>query len=63
MRERRTGGERKEENEVETHILFKLGVLLLGVDEVEEDIERAGEHKGEEQAEAGEIRIALCAVN
>lgn len=45
----------------QTHRVLQLCVLLLGVDEVEDDVERAGEDQGEEQAEAGEIRVPLGA--
>ena len=44
-----------------THLLLELGVLLLGVNEVENDVEGAGEDEGEEEAEAGQVRIALRA--
>ena len=44
-----------------THILLELGVLFLGMDKVKDDVERAGEDEGEEETEAGEVRVALCA--
>ena len=46
-----------------TYILLQLGVLLLGMNEVENDVECACENKGEEQAEAGEVRVALRTVS
>lgn len=45
----------------QTYLILQLGVLLLGVDEVEQDVERAGEDEGQEQAEAREVGIPLRA--
>jgi hypothetical protein len=36
-----------------TYLFLEFGVLLLGVDEVEDDVECAGEDEGEKEAEAG----------
>ena len=44
-----------------TYLLLQFGVLLLGMNEVEDDVECAGENEGEEEAETSEIGIALCA--
>ena len=44
-----------------THLLLQLRILLLRVDEVEDDVERAREDEREEEAEAGEVRVALRA--
>ena len=45
-----------------THRVLQLRVLLLSMDEIKENIEGPGEHEGEEQAEAGEVDISLCAM-
>ena len=42
-----------------THRVLQLRVLLLRVDQVEDDVERAGENEGEEETESGEVRVAL----
>lgn len=44
-----------------TYLLLQLGVFLLGMDEVENNIKCTGENKREEETEAGEVGIALCA--
>ena len=44
-----------------THILFEFGIFLLCVDEVEEDVECAGENKGKEQAESSQVDVPLRA--
>ena len=36
-----------------TYLFLEFGVLFLGVDEVEDDVECAGEDEGEKEAEAG----------
>ena len=45
-----------------SHLLLEPGVLFLGVNEVEENVEGPGEHEGEEEAEAGEVDISLRAM-
>ena len=44
-----------------THLLLQLRVLLLRVDEVEDDVERARQDEREEEAEAGQVCVALSA--
>ena len=46
----------------ETYCILQLRVLLLGVDEVEKNVERAGEDKGEEETEAGQVHVPLRAI-
>lgn len=46
----------------ETHCILQLRVLLLSVDEVEKNVERAGENKGEEETEASQVHVPLRAV-
>ena len=59
----KNGGRREEKarRRENAYLLLELSVFLLGVDEVEQDVERAGENKGEEQAEACEVDVSLCA--
>lgn len=45
------------------YLLLKLRVLLLRVDEVEEDVERTRKDEGEEEREAGQVRVPLRAGN
>lgn len=45
----------------ETHLFLQFRILILDVNELEDDVERAGETKGEEQGEASQVRIALGA--
>ena len=45
----------------ETYRLLELGVLFLGVNEVEGDVECPSEDEGEEEGEYGQVDIALCA--
>jgi hypothetical protein len=44
-----------------TYRLFQLGVLILNVDEVLDDVERPREDKREEQTESCEVHVALRA--
>ena len=39
--------------------IFEFGVFLLGVDQVEDDVEGASKNEGEEEAEARQVDIAL----
>lgn len=45
-----------------TYSLLELRVLLLRVKQIENNVERASKDKGQEETEAGEIHVALCAV-
>lgn len=42
--------------------LFQLGILFLGLNEIEHNLERARQHKGEEQTKSSEIHVALRTV-
>lgn len=44
-----------------TYLLLQFSIFFLCVDEVEEDVERAREDKREEEAETGQVGIALRA--
>ena len=57
----KNGGRREEkvrrcEN---AYLLLELSVFLLGVDEVEDDVERASENEGKEETESGEVGVTL----
>ena len=54
-------GHRHKEREDYTYVnlLLKLGVLLLGVDEIENDVECARKHEGEEERESSQVGIPL----
>lgn len=41
------------------YLLFQFGVLLLGMDQVEDDIECSSENEGEEKAEPSQVGISL----
>ena len=43
------------------HSALQFGVLSLGMNEVEEDVECAGEDKGKEETEPGQVHITLGA--
>ena len=45
----------------QTYGLFQLGVLILNVNKVLDDVERPREDKREEQAKSREIHVALRA--
>ena len=49
------------EDKWRTHRLFQLGVLILNVDEILDDVECPREDKREEQAESREVHVALRA--
>ena len=53
---RREEKARRREN---AYLLLELSVFLLGVDEVEDDVERASENEGKEETESGEIGVTL----
>ena len=44
-----------------THRVLQLRVLLLRVDQVEDDVERARQDEREEEAKAGQVCVALGA--
>ena len=44
-----------------THRVLQLRVLLLRVDQVEDDVERASENEGKEETESGEVGVTLRA--
>ena len=44
-----------------THRLLELGVLFLGVNQVEGDVECPGQDKREEEGESSQVDVALCA--
>jgi hypothetical protein len=44
-----------------THSFFQLGILVLSVDKILDDIEGPREDKREEQAESCEVHVALRA--
>lgn len=43
-------------------LLLQLGVLLLHMDEVKDDIETTGENEGQEEGEASQVYVALRTV-
>ena len=59
---REKNGSRREEKvrkRGNAYRLLEFSVFLLCVDEVKDDVERAGENEGEEETESGEVRVAL----
>jgi len=46
---------------VTTHRFLQLGVFLLSLDEVQDDVECARQHEGQEKAEPGKIHVPLSA--
>ena len=45
------------------HLFLQFGKLVLGVDQVQDDIECASENKGKEEAEPSQVGISLRAEN
>lgn len=56
-------GQRKAKSlkRTETHLLLQLCIFLLGMNQIEDDVERAGEDEREEETEAGQVCVALRA--
>ena len=46
----------------DTYGLLEFGVLFLGVDQVEGDVECPGEDKREEKGEPSQVNVPLCAI-
>ena len=59
----KNGGRREEKarRRENAYLLLELSVFLLGVDEVEDDVERASENEGKEETESGEVGVTLRA--
>ena len=61
---REKNGSRREEKvgkRGNAYLLLEFSVFLLGVDEIQDDVEGSGQDERQEEAKSSEVSISLCA--